>query len=360
MSHVIDLTKPLIKQAITELGINSDHLLYKTLDDFQDAEIESHISKLRYDFYTRKQKEFIRLITEKLKTYTQKFQKSSNIKTPVFLTQVSTPSAPPESRLKDIHRLKFFKNLDEIYKNEETSKEIDKKIEHSREVRQKYLSVKNVRKLMMEKFRERQAENFEKLRKNQPTSWIKKRFENLTPKIRTNNSIEFFNKEDSVSEYELDVDQRIKYIENKMKKSELIHNSYLKQKKDNIQKMLEKETKRLRPKENHSDSEKLLKFIEKQKALKERHKSLENNKKMNLKIFSQKLQNRLNEAQKKTKKLQDSTLKEQKIQFKMAKAELSLKKIHEQWQKKIDLKNEVSRIKEENIQSELERYSTIQ
>lgn len=358
MSYAIDITKHSIKQAITELGINPEHLLQKSLEDFQDPEIDLPISKLKFEYYTRKQQDFIRLITEKIKFYSAKFRKTSNTRPSVFLTQVSTPSTNPDSRSKDKHRHKFLKNLNEIYKNDEISKEIDKKIEISREARQKYLSVKNIRKLMMEKLREKQAENLEKIKKSQVSSWSKQKFNSFTPKILTNQSIEFYSRDDHHNETESDTEEKLRIMTNKMKKSEEIHSFYLKQKKNAIQQLLEKEAKRLN-KLNQSDSEKLIKFIQKQKALKERHKSLETNKKMFYQRFSQKLQSRLEEAQKKTKNMEESNLKEKKIKLKMAKAELNIKKQQEEWQKKIHFKNEVARVREENIQNELERFSNI-
>ena len=359
MSYAIDITKHSIKQAITELGINPSHLIQKSLEDFQDSENDLPISKLKYEYYTRKQREYVRLITEKIKIYSAKFRKTPNSRPSVFLTQVSTPSTNPESRTKDKHRHKFLRDLSEIYKNDEMSKEIDKKIENSREARQKHLSAKNVRRIMMEKLREKQAENLEKIRKSQVSSWQKQKFNSLTPKLLTNHSIEFYSRDDRPIETESDTEEKLQVMVNKMKKSEEIHNFYLKQKKNAIQQLLEKEASRLN-KLNNSESDKLVKFIEKQKVLKERHKSLETNKKMFYQRFSQKLQTRLKEAQKKTKNLEDNNLVEKKIKLKMAKAELNIKKQQEEWRKKIHFKNEVARVKEENIQNELERFSNIQ
>lgn len=154
MNYVIDLNKASIKQAVKELGINPESLLIKELEDFQDLEESSNLSRLRYDYFNRKQQEFIRLITEKVKQYSTKFRKSSNQKPSLFLTQVSITQTRPssqDSRSSEITKKKFLKSLNEIRRNLEISEEIDKKIENSRENRQKLLSVKNTRKIMMEK-----------------------------------------------------------------------------------------------------------------------------------------------------------------------------------------------------------------
>ena len=168
MNYVVDLSKPSIKQAVTELGIHPDSLLAKELEDFQEFEESSNMSRLRYDYFNRKQQEFIRLITEKVKQYSTKFRKSTNQKPSVFLTQVSItqPRPPsPDNKSIEINKKRFLKSLKEIQKNLEFSEEIDKKIDNFRENRQKLLSVKNMRKVMMEKFREKQAENLEKIKR---------------------------------------------------------------------------------------------------------------------------------------------------------------------------------------------------
>jgi hypothetical protein len=343
------------------LGIHPECLLLKELEDFQDAEETSNMARLRFDYFIRKQQEYMRLISEKLKQYSVKFRKSSNQKPSVFLTQVSVtqPSPRQENRSIDVQKKQFIKSLKEIQRNLEISVEIDKKIENSRENRQKLLSVKNVRKIMMEKFKEKQAENLEKIRKVQTKSLKKYRLESFTPKERKNQSIEFYNKEDITLNTENDVDEQIKIFEEKMKKSEAIKTFYVKQKKLAIAKMLEKESKRLKPRDNHSDSEKLLKLIEKQEVMKERHKSLVSTKlRYNQKIRDQ-LQKRLEEAQRKFKEIQNSPQLDKKAKVKIAKSEMVLKKNHDEWVKKLELKNELARFREESIQSEQERYSNM-
>lgn len=144
-----------------------------------------------------------------------------------------------------------------------------------------------------------------------------------------------------------------------MKKSEALKTFYIKQKKSNISKFIEKETSRLKPKDCHSDSEKLIKLIEKQEILKERHKSFLSTKRKYNENFRNKLQQKLEEAQKKFKEIQSNVIQDKKAKVKMAKSELVLKRNHDDWIKKLELKTELSRFKEETIQSEQERYSNI-
>lgn len=362
MNYVVDLSKPSIKQAVTELGIHPDSLLAKELEDFQEFEESSNMSRLRYDYFNRKQQEFVRLITEKVKQYSTKFRKSTNQKPSVFLTQVSItqPRPPsPDNRSIEINKKRFLKSLKEIQKNLEFSEEIDKKIDNFRENRQKLLSVKNMRKVMMEKFREKQAENLENIKRVQGKSLKKYRYDSYTPKVRKNQSIEFYSKEETNLPSEPNIEEQIKIFEEKMKKSEALKSFYIKQKKSAISKFIEKETARLKPKDSHSDSEKLIKLIEKQEILKERHKSFLSTKKNYNEKIRNKLQQKLDEAQRRFKEIQTNALIDKKSKVKMAKSELVLKRNHEEWLKKLEVKTEISRFREESIQSEQERYSNI-
>ena len=362
MNYAVDINKVSIKQAIKELGINLDSLLIKELEDFQDLDESSNISRLKYDYFNRKQQEFIRLITEKVKQYSTKFRKSSNQKPSVFLTQVSIGQSRPssqDSRYYEMTKKKILKSLNDIRKNLEVSEEIDKRIENSRENKQKLLSVKNTRKIMMEKYREKQVENLSRIRRIQAQSLKKYRYELSTPKMKTNQSIEFYSKDEIKLPSEPNVEEQLKIIEEKLKRSEALKCFYIKQKKSNISKFIEKETSRLKPKDCHSDSEKLIKLIEKQKILKERHESLLSTKQSYNENFRNKLQKKLEDAQKKFKEIQSNTVQDKKAKVKMVKSELVLKKNHEDWVKKLELKTEISRFKEEAIQSEQERYLNI-
>jgi hypothetical protein len=288
----------------------------------------------------------------------KKIQNNSKINT--FITQTSpSPVADEILLIKQREKKRLIKSLKSMERSLTEAAEIEKKIEASREKRKKNISMKSPKKMIMENFKIKQLENYKRIKRAQEVKSSKYRIRNYTPTLQKNYSIDFYEKETEEYDSDQDLDQRIKKIEEKMKKSEILHEKYLNQKKKAIAKLLEKFPKKSKVASFDNESEKILKLISKHEAFKQRRESLVASKHANSLRSKSEIEKKIASAKNKVKTMQKQNSKDKEYQNKMVKSEMLLKKNRDEWIKKQETRNEFNRQKEESVAIELERKTNI-
>lgn len=360
--YAVDLTKGKIKHAIAELGINAELLKLKSLQDFRDEDLNDEVANLRHDHYTKKQLDLVKMINDKVRESMLKPQKSISSRPVIFMTQVTDIEQSKTSetdKLKMIQQRKLINSLKDIERNILGGLEIDKRIEKSREAKQKHLSMKTVRKVAMEKFKEKQAENLTKIKKTEEKKSINTRYSTSTPKAQRTNSGEYYIKDNYLNETDPKIEEKIQSYEARMKKSQAVRENQISLKKSAVTKLLEKFPPKQRENSLENESEKIIKLISKQEAFKERHDNMlayQQTKRLKVKNDMEK---RFEDVRKKLKNMDLHDEKDMVLKKKLAKSEQILKQKHNEWMKKLEIRSEVHRLKEESIAIELERINNM-
>ncbi|OMJ84894.1 hypothetical protein SteCoe_13876 [Stentor coeruleus] len=360
--YAVDLTKGKIKHAIVELGINTELLKLKNLQDFRDEDLNDEVANLRYDYYTRKQLDLVKKINDKVRESMLKPQKSINTRPVTFMTQITEIDQSKISevdKLKMIQQRKLINSLKDIERNIIGGLEIDKRVEKSREAKQKHLSMKTVRKATMEKFKEKQVENLMKIKKTEEKRTTKTRYSTSTPKVQRTNSGEYYFKDTYFNEADPKIEEKMQNYEARMKKSQAVRENQINLKKTAVTKLLEKFPPKQRENSLENESEKIIKLINKQEAFKERHDNMlayQQSKRLKVKNDMEK---RFEDVKKKLKNMDLHDEKDMVLKRKNAKSEQILKQKHNEWVKKLEIRSEVHRLKEESIAIELERINNM-
>ena len=368
MNYIVDINRGKVRQAIIALGINIDLLILKKQEDFEETDITDEIIQLRFDYYQRKQQELARMIKEKIEKDRPVPRINCSNKPNTFLTQVQNNpeySISQRSPEKNRHTKKILKSLKEIEKNLLDAVEIDRKNDHSREAKQKAQSLKSARKSTWETFRLKQAENIKQIQKSENLKWKKiHKPHMMTPKLYRKKSedvsldisVRVNTENDS---FEEEIEDKLKKLEEKMRKSQIIHDQHLRKKQEAALKLLEKVPKRLQDSTFDNTDELALKYISRHEASKERRENLITiiNEKR-LKVKSQ-FEKRVSSIKHSLKLQQNQTVKNSKLQVRMAKSEMILQKKQEEWNKKLEIKNEIHRLREENVANESERITSM-
>jgi hypothetical protein len=240
MSYALDISNPKILQAMEAQGIEKEELMIKTLDDYGGKNIRDEIKLLRYEFYTRRLEENVKIIKEYLKTYNirnkpngksvsesmprdalESFDKSSNENKKIFLNEknkevlitaleeikeqitLASKKSRPKSMVQP-RNLKLSK-LEQLKKNQQENLN---KIKHNEEIK--------VRKALSESYR------FVKTAKSGVRNKEFKFLNNYTKKTL------------SCSESEEEIMQRLKKYEDKLEKSSQLHAKQLDLKIENV------------------------------------------------------------------------------------------------------------------------------
>ena len=330
MSHIVDINRGKIKEAIADLGINPDLLIIKTLEDFIEDDITVEVARIRFGYYTRKQQELANMIAKQINKSQPRIKINCLSKANTFMTQASDQKVRNNTEgldeIKERQKKRLVKSLKEIEKTFLNALEIDKKIELSREAKQKALSTKSTRKNIFEQLKLKQMENLKIIRKAEAGKSIKiPRLGSLTPMAHRNFSGDFSTKDEGIAESsEKELHEKIKKIEEKMKKSQALHDMQINKKKEAAVKLLGR-VPRNRERSLDNESEKIIRLISKHEANKERRQNLMASSNAKRRRMNSKIEKRFNNIKAKKSLLQFQRLKDQEFQVKMAKSEQTIK-----------------------------------
>lgn len=366
MSYIVDITKDSIKQAMSYLGINSDELLLKGIDEYSDKDAPPEVKRLRFKFIRRKQKELARRINEYLSELFLKQSKHASKVSETLQDPYSTRKTPsPIQKVKQKHQELIDKYLANVQNNIKTTKNLETKLKQGEKLRKQLKnSLFNKRKSKIIALETRKIENAQA----RSATTVKKRHvsefhESLTPKAAIQS---FSNKRPRRNSEPQDdqIAEKIQKFEEKYQKSDQLKAIYTKSIKDSASKLTQrvfKSVERMRPEHTLDTDEKTWKFIQKLKDLQKRR--------LKVKRFqteSRMRQQKLDaERQSKTQaKLQqyEKELKKKMIKLKEKedKHEIFLSEKLEKKQRFQVLQNELNRLREDEVHKNIERKKRAQ
>lgn len=365
MSYIVDITQENIKQAMSYLGIYSDELLLKGIDDYSEKDAPPEVKRLRFKFIRRKQKELARRINEYLsELYMKQLKHTSKASETIHDPQFTRKTPSPTLKVKQKHKELIEKYLANVQNNIKTTKNLETKLKQGEKLRKQLKnSLFNKRKSKVLALETRKIENSQA----RSATTVKQRHvsefqESLTPKAIIQS---FSNKRPRRNSENQDeqIANRIQKFEEKMEKSEQNKALYTKFIKDSASKFTQrvfKSVERVRPEKLEND-EKTWKFIQKLKDIQKRRQKIKK-----FQTESRMRQQKMDaERQSKTQaKLEqyekDLKNKVLKLREKEKKRENFLNEKLEKKQKFQVLQNELNRLREDEVQKNLERKKRAQ
>lgn len=372
--YVMDISSSRIQNAMLNLGIEPKELIRKVFEDFATKNSKEEIQIVRYNFFKRKQEELVRQIKDYIKTEiirgfeinsSSKNQESSN--NDFLITSLQYPESKlclkPKARPVDI----ISKALSEVKEAISERETIDKKLQHSKEVREKARSAISKIRLKFSEFKERQKENLERIKYNEQKNIakllrcstsaspnkliIKQKFTRFS-QSQTRNS----------SHKDLDIETQIKQYEQKMVKSKNLHDLSNLNKKKAISKLLERGFKipKVKDLEEKELNEKLTQLVFKSKTLENRKfENLRQKEQIRYKI-KEKNEEKMSRAQSRIKERAFcESVKARSLEKKLQVSNSLLEKKHFNWKREIEVRNEMQRLKDEEMLNNAERKKRI-
>ena len=364
INYAIDITRPRIKSAMLALGVHPEELIKKSLEDFAGRNVSDEVQQLRYNYYARKLKEVIRQLTAFIKEENLRKMKTSldKPKSPaVFLTQLSTCEETVDEiqEMKNQVKNRIGKDWEMMRKLEGIQKGVDDRLSNGDKARERVKSQVLERMKMKRKFQERQVENLARIQEEaeRRVEEYDRRAEEGLRKKRAQ-SIDYSMISTSRRplqdlENGLDVDSKLQQFEAKMQRSWKNHEKSLQSRREALL-TLRKPVRS--PSLNDSSLTDVLKMMKKQEKVQARRHSLLQLQQEYRQKLRQKHENRRSVA---LDRLKDDELKEksrtQAIEIRMKASEDLLKEKHENWVKEIELRNELSRLRDEEALLNAER-----
>lgn len=372
MNYAIDITRPRTKLAMLALGIEPEELVLKSFDDFGGRGVNEDVQKLRYNYYSRKLKEVIRQINSYIKEEAmrrmQTISNSPKSPTGLFLTQsMSLEETVDEvAEIKEKEKIKILESFNGINDSITASKAIEERLKMGREARERIQSEVNSRRMQLQKFKEKQQENILRIRQEQESKADKYKSPRSSPKKQkdsvNDSSFQMYSKTLSdFNETDEEIETKIHQFDLKMLRSQKNYEKYLQQKRDAAARLLEKNLSNW-PSERSVDFdvERITKMIEKQRQVEARRHSFVIEQQENRLEMRRKHEERRSIALQRIKeeeKLEQN--RKQAIERRMEASERLLKQKHDSWMKELELKNEMSKLKDEEALLNAERKRRI-
>lgn len=365
MNYAIDINRPRTKLAMQALGINPDELIQKTLEDFSGRGVSDEVCKLRFNYYTRKLQEVVRQINAFIREETMRRLQSNmtpTSKPQVFLTQMSQEDEEIDelAQIKKREQLKIRKKLKSLNDSMSVALDLERKLKLSDEVRLRVRSEIVEKRSKFNKFKDRQKDNFARIKEE-----IVRKAKNFSPNVRTNR-----NKFESGSRYsktltdfnesDEEISSKMKSFENKMLRSQRLYEKCIQQKKEAASKLLETNfVRRLNEKIDY-DPEKITQMIEKRRKVEARRHSYMAEMQEHRDIIKQKHEKRRSIALEKLK-TEENQIKQRNlaIERRMEASARLLKMNHDKLMKELELKNELSKLRDEEALLNAERKKRI-
>ena len=373
--YVIDVQRHRIQKAMLSLGIESEELRKKTYQDFGGRDVKDEIQNLRYNFFQRKQQELVRqikafakedILKEFERNKQQKVKESHNTE---FL--VTTISLMDKDTIQSTSKYQTI--VDRTYLEVAgafTDKiALDTKLKHCEDLREKTRSEQSKRKIKLIELKERQQQNYLKLKVNQEryirnydraysarSSPRKKILKNTSYDYPTNSS-----RKNSVAEIE--ISSQIEDYEKRMNKSKLLYDLGIKSKIQAASKLLERSERLSRMLETNKEAEeqqRVLRLISKNlNAETRRYGFLKHQAETKAKM-REKTELRTQKAQCKLKEREIINNKRAKaIEKKMEISSNLLEQKHSKWVRELELRKELQRLKDEESMLNAERKKRI-
>jgi DNA repair exonuclease SbcCD ATPase subunit len=372
MSYAIDVTHERVKSAMLILGIEENELLTKTLEDFAEKSINSDVRSLRYSFFNRKQQELVRQIKAHIRAEVMRsheLRSTSNVAEDLSdVLDTSTKQDDQIEKIKKRHHELLEKHLARVKDSIKDIRALEAKLKQGQRLRETVRMSVSRQKQRMHELKAKQQENIHKVMIGTDKislSSIHNRGDLATPskqkclKIASCSPISTAKRETS----EIEISKKIKNFEDKMEKSKELHLELIQNKKEAAAKMLERSLTSSKQSEMNKSSDyrdRLSKLVEKSMRADERRfniMKMQTEKRIRNKEMQQerraKTRSKLDEKQ----RILEKRFKE--IEGKMQRAENCLEKKHEKWAKELELRNELHRLRDEEMMNNVERKKRI-
>ena len=372
MNYAIDITRPRARLAMQALGVEADELLLKSLEDFSGRGVNAEVQQLRYSYYTRKLKEVIRqlnsYIREEAMRRMQNLGQSPNSPQPLFLTEgpMAEETIDEIAEIKQREKYKIMESLKETNDAIFNSIAIEKRLQMGRDAKERVQSELISKRMKLKKSKEKQMENISKIRREQekkernyPTQHLIPRKDRVLSVDRTYQSC--YRTLTDFHESDEEIESKISQIDQKMQRSQRNYDRYIQQKRDAASRLLEKNASHVvKDRSSELDTERIYKMIEKQKQVEARRHSFVMEREEHREQMRVKHKRRRSVALERIKEEQKlEILRAQAIERRMEVSERILKQKHQSWVKELELKNELSKLKDEEALLNAERKKRI-
>ena len=167
MNYVVDITHPRAKESMIALGISSEELVKKTLEDFEAKDIPEEIKQLRFSYFRRKQQELVRQLKQDIKhnilKSLEKNQKSNFSNTEII--KIPEIKADELAKIKEKHRKKITMTLQNTKKYFDEQRNFEEKKKKIELIRQNAKSLQRQKIEQFQETREKHKENLKKIKK---------------------------------------------------------------------------------------------------------------------------------------------------------------------------------------------------
>jgi hypothetical protein len=355
MNFALDINNPRIKSAMETLGIDKEELTLKTFNDFGAKGTRDEIKQLRFDSYSKRLEETVKLIKSTMQSKRSK-TKDTTIRTSYeddFFEESSSQPAEPEKKvfLNDRNKDVLITALESIK---------DFHIKPAKKERPK--SMANPRSLKLskiEQFKKNQQENYSRILNTQELQVRKALSQGVnskpaaqTPKVKNTTSKPLH------GTIELDVGEALAKLDEKIEKSRVLHEKQILMKKESARTQMS--ITRLAPFEEDHQNELIFKILEKTRAVSERREKRRQEvqeKWEKIRTFKEQRAQKLQEIESQFR--QHMQNKELSLQKKLHAAENIMKNRKASMGKEIELKIEQQKIRDEEALIKLKRAHKI-
>jgi hypothetical protein len=369
MNYAIDITRPRAKLAMLALGIQPQELILKSLEDFNGRNISLDVQQLRYNYYTRKLKEVIRQINsyireEALRKMQTNVSKSPQSPPSTFITQNIEEVVDEIAEIKSKQKNKILDSFNYINNGISSHIAIEKRLQMGREAKARVQSELTRNRTKLQKYKERQLENFSRIKEAEETKANTYRYYSITPKKHKFSSVDVSAQHSRTftefNDNDTQIDEKMTQIDEKMERSKRIYDKSIQRKREAASRLLEKTINHARHDSADLDYERISKMIEKQKQVQARRHSFVVEQQEHRAEMRRKHELRRTVALERIKEEEKlETMRTQSIERRMEISARILKEKHDNWVKELELKNELSKLKDEEALLNAERKKRI-
>jgi hypothetical protein len=371
MNYAVDINSHRIKKAMLNLGLEPQELMVKDLEDFSSKDITEEIKNLRYNYYCKKQQDLVQKIKEMVRHDLQNsFQKNKLhhvVKKSLTSTFEHTETSDELEKIKEKHNRQISAVLQSVQNSLKETQAIQEKLKNKEKAREKIISEVIKKKDKNLEFREKQQENYKKIKSiERKKAYFNRNCFSITPNksISKKMSLDFGNMDaKSEPDYEHEIITKIEKYEEKMKRSNVIYQFCMESKRKAAAKLIEKAettTKAILSAKKANIEDKIAKMFMKSKAAEDRRISLikeQSESFMKRKKISVERRELASERLKQQEIL--STKKAKAIEKRMEISNKILEQKHLNWAKELQIRIEFQRLKDEEALNNIERKKRV-
>ncbi|OMJ84090.1 hypothetical protein SteCoe_14840 [Stentor coeruleus] len=356
MNYALDLNNQRAKAALDKLGINKEELIVKTINDFGNKGTRDEIRQLRFEHYSRRLEETVKLVKDTMKTISTRSKtengKSINDEGNSINTFAEKSTSNRGLFLNGKNKVTLLTALEEI---KEKITNLDKSDRPKSMVQPRASNA-----VRFEQYKKNQLENISRIRENEENKVRKAlsqsfrvTYQNQTPPKTREPKLTSatFKKPLNLSNPEIEIDEKLNKLEEKIERSRVLHEKQI---------LMKKESARSQPSVNKleemNNDDLIFKIIERTRTVSERReKKIEEMKEKweKVKSFKETKANRLKEIEKEYMKVIHE--KEEELEKRLNAAAKTFKNKKACVGKEIEIRMELQKLKDEDANIKIKR-----